>query len=162
MERFFIFLIIALATAAGGGAAVVLYEDEAAMEWGFCEPAAARYFAAWYPELWQSQVDPIPAQAKVFWEDVDFDTHAAVGVYMGEQTTGGYAIAIGRLELQAEWLIATVVSREPGLEDMVTQAFTYPSDLVTVDKNLLTRADAVPIGVRFVSPDGEHLYELMF
>ncbi len=162
MERFFIFLIIALAAAAGGGAAVVLYEDEAALEWGFCEPANARYFAAWYPELWQQQVNPIPAQAKLQWDDMNFETDAAVGVYMGEQTTGGYAIAIGRLELQAEWLIATVVSREPGPTDMVTQAFTYPSHIVTVDKSLLTRADAVPIGVRFISPDGDKLFEVMF
>ncbi len=50
-------------------------------------------------------------------------------VTFGEQPTGGYSVEITSLEEEADQLTVTVKFTEPGEDDIVTQALTYPYDL---------------------------------
>jgi hypothetical protein len=51
----------------------------------------------------------------------------------GEKPTGGYAVEITGVEEKADRLVVTVKFTEPGPDDMVTQALTYPYDLMVID-----------------------------
>ncbi len=55
----------------------------------------------------------------------------------GAKPTGGYAIEVTDVTQEKESLIIHVQSKEPGPEDLVTQAITYPFDLIILeDKDL--------------------------
>lgn len=73
-------------------------------------------------------------------ERPDFERHVAVVAYMGERPTGGYRIHISELVAEerlggALRLRLTVDS--PGPSDFVTQAFTYPLDVVLLEREAL-------------------------
>ena len=163
MERFFIFLMVALAAAAGGGTAVTVYENEAVLHWTYGPVSQDQSsFAAWEQENWDQWVATLPASARRRMETADLQDHAAIGVYMGERPTGGYQIAIAKVELKGEWLIATLAQRSPGPGEMVIQAFTYPTDLVLLEKSLLFQEGEAPVGVRFVNHEGIRLKDVRF
>lgn len=87
---------------------------------------------------------------------------AVVVAYLGEASTGGYAIRIVRVEVQEARdkkesrpvVTVTVARRRPGPDEFVTQAFTYPYDAVPVATDQLPDE---PFDVRFVDPDGQPL-----
>lgn len=63
---------------------------------------------------------------------VDFRRHMVVGIFLGQKRTGGYSIAIDRVEDTGyDLLIHTKVSTPQG---MVTQAQTQPFIFVKVPK----------------------------
>lgn len=162
MERFVIFLMLALAAAAGGSS-VVLYENTDVIHWGFSTLYQDQEFlAAWTAEQWQEQIKVLPQQARVGLPEIDFETQLVVGVYMGEKNTGGYQTALGKVELQGDWLVAVVFQREPQPGQMVTQAFSYPIDVVLLDKEFLQHEEIQPVGVRFIDPDAFRLREIRF
>lgn len=53
-----------------------------------------------------------------------------LAVFSGEKNTGGYTIEIVEVSLEGEQLSVSTVETEPGPDDMVTQAITYPTDIV--------------------------------
>jgi hypothetical protein len=76
---------------------------------------------------------------------VDFSTRAVVAVFVGEQTTGGYGIAISKIEDNASSRLVSVQLTSPGEGCVVTQAITSPYQIVTVPNSDLTftHADTV-------------------
>ncbi len=59
-------------------------------------------------------------------------------VTYGEKPTGGYTVEIAEIARQGEELFVTVQFSEPGEDEMVTQAITYPYDLAVVEETDLT------------------------
>ena len=66
--------------------------------------------------------------------EVDFDNEIVVALFMGQQSTGGYAIEVD--EIRVDERTATVYYRErrPGPGDIVTQALTSPYHLVRLPR----------------------------
>ncbi len=58
-------------------------------------------------------------------------------VTYGEKPTGGYVVEIEDIEKQGDTLVVTAEFTEPGEDDIVTQALTYPYDLAVVEETEL-------------------------
>lgn len=72
----------------------------------------------------------------------------------GAKPTGGYAIEVTNVTQEEESLIIHVQSKEPGPEDLVTQAITYPFDLIILeDKDL-------PLIIKDVEDEYRHFMNL--
>lgn len=54
-------------------------------------------------------------------------------VTYGEKPTGGYTVEITDTEVKEDELLVTAEFTEPGPDEIVTQALTYPYDLVVID-----------------------------
>lgn len=73
--------------------------------------------------------------------EVDFESQVLLVAYMGAMPTGGYAVAINRVQFIADpksgpgrlSVRLSVSSPDPG--SIVTQAFTYPADVVPVSRS---------------------------
>jgi hypothetical protein len=65
---------------------------------------------------------------------VDFATSTVVGVFLGSRSTGGYTVEITQIEREGDHLVVTWREVKPSPDVMVTQAFTAPYHLVTIDK----------------------------
>src|SRR5690606_5051056 len=86
---------------------------------------------------------------------------AVIVAYLGEFPTGGYAIRVRRVTVQAAEtegdlpvVTVTVARRQPAPGEFVIQAFTYPYDFVVVPKSSLP---GEPYRVQFVDDDGNEL-----
>ncbi len=55
-------------------------------------------------------------------------------VTYGEKPTGGYHVDIEEIEKQGDTVKVTARFTEPGEDEMVTQAFTYPYDLAILEE----------------------------
>lgn len=88
-----------------------------------------------WEKLWKRhgaiRVPPEPAPA------VDFEKEMVVAVFMGQKSTGGYAIEIKRIETTALRLRIIVERKEPGPDAIVTQALTAPFHFVAVGRSEL-------------------------
>lgn len=80
-------------------------------------------------------LDGLPAGA------VDWEREMLVGVALGMRSTGGFSIRIVEVRRRTDakgggaFLEARVVSTEPAPEDVVTQAFTFPSHLIKLPRS---------------------------
>lgn len=92
----------------------------------------------------------------------DGDT-AVVAAYLGEASTGGFAIRVRRVEVDetrtgssgTEPIVTvTIARRRPTPDEFVTQAFTYPYEMVPIRRELLPEE---PFAVLFVDDDGNPL-----
>ena len=54
-------------------------------------------------------------------------------VTYGEKPTGGFEVEITGIAEEEDKIVVTVEFTEPGKDDMVTQALTYPYDLAMMD-----------------------------
>lgn len=63
---------------------------------------------------------------------VDFQQDGVIAVYMGEQSTGGYAIRVERVSHRDAELLVEVALLAPGQGCLTTQAFTQPYQLTLV------------------------------
>jgi len=54
-------------------------------------------------------------------------------VTYGEKPTGGFDVEITKIAEEKDGVVVTVHFTEPGEDDMVTQALTYPYDLAMMD-----------------------------
>jgi len=54
-------------------------------------------------------------------------------VTYGEKPTGGFEVEITGIEEKEDKIVVTVDFTEPGKDDMVTQALTYPYDLAMME-----------------------------
>lgn len=73
-------------------------------------------------------------------------------VTYGEKPTGGYAVEITGVAEKADRLVVTVKFAEPGPDDMVTQALTYPYDLMIIDDPDLPSVEFVATGAENTIP----------
>ena len=65
---------------------------------------------------------------------IDFDSEMVVAIFLGEKSTGGYAVEIVRAEQSDSSLYFYYRENSPSPNSMVTQAFTQPFHLVRVAK----------------------------
>ena len=47
-------------------------------------------------------------------------------IAMGEKSTGGYSIGIQKIKIKGNNISIYVTEKVPGMDDIVTDAFTYP------------------------------------
>ena len=85
-----------------------------------------------WSDLWrrmgtpESELDKTPA--------VDLSKERVVALFMGSQRTGGYAIAIARVESTDAATVVHVKTTKPGPGDVVTQAFTSPFYIAAIPR----------------------------
>jgi hypothetical protein len=60
--------------------------------------------------------------------------HLILGVFQGQQTTGGYAIEIKEIKKQNNELSLIAQITEPGLHDIVIQSLTSPYQIIMIDQ----------------------------
>lgn len=80
---------------------------------------------------------------------IDFSKHAVLALFLGEKTTGGYAVVVERVTRRGDALEVDVAVYEPGPGCMTTQALTQPFQFVEVpagatDARFNTRRIAEP------------------
>ena len=66
--------------------------------------------------------------------DVDFEREMVAAVFQGQQPTGGYAVAVERIEQLEDRVVIHVTSIQPRPEDFVTMALTSPYHLVRLPR----------------------------
>jgi len=86
--------------------------------------------------------DELPADVQA-WIDASLEKFGAqtmvyeeilyILVTYGEKPTGGFEVEITGIEEKEDKIVVTVDFTEPGKDDMVTQAFTYPYDLAMIN-----------------------------
>jgi hypothetical protein len=64
---------------------------------------------------------------------VQFTRSMVIGVFAGTRPTAGYAVEISQIETRDGGLLVTYRERQPGPDDMVTQALTAPFHIVRTD-----------------------------
>lgn len=82
------------------------------------------------------------------------DDTAVVMAYLGKARTGGYAIRVRNVRVDhspVPSVTVTIARRRPGAGEFVTQAFTYPYEMVPISRDKLPET---PFAVRFVDDDG--------
>ena len=79
-------------------------------------------------DLWQQhssdEIPPPPVP------EVDFTQYRVIAVFAGEKPTGGYSVEIISVETTNSLLVITVKYRQPGAEDIVTEAMTHPYHII--------------------------------
>jgi len=76
----------------------------------------------------QFMLDPMPPPP------IDFSEHTIIAVFMGEVSTGGYAIRVLDIVDAGSSIIVNVEKTEPGPGSVVTQALTQPFHMVQIAK----------------------------
>jgi hypothetical protein len=66
--------------------------------------------------------------------EIDFDREMVAAVFMGERRTGGYSIAVEKVEQIGSGVLLHVLLREPGPDCMTTQALTQPWQIVRLPR----------------------------
>ncbi|HJY63227.1 MAG TPA: protease complex subunit PrcB family protein [Ignavibacteria bacterium] len=85
-----------------------------------------------YKKLWDEfykDLDQLPIIP-----EVDFTKHSVIAVFMGVKNTGGFDIKIDKITSSGSKLTVSVIETSPGVNCMVTDAITKPSDFVKIDK----------------------------
>lgn len=77
----------------------------------------------------------------------DYSREALAVVFLGERPTSGYAVQIRTIDALGEHLTVQFVARSPAQGEVVTQALTYPVDVVKFSK---TQIQKPPWDVRFI------------
>jgi len=57
---------------------------------------------------------------------IDFSKETVIAVFMGEKTSGGYAVSVESVKEEGEKVIVQIKEVKPGTKDMVTMAITQP------------------------------------
>jgi len=86
--------------------------------------------------------DELPSEIQAWIENSQVKFGAQTKVYeeilyvlvtYGEKPTGGFEVEITDIEEKEDKILVTVKFTEPGKDEMVTQALTYPYDLAMLD-----------------------------
>ena len=94
--------------------------------------------SAQWSNLWQlhtCNTEPSPPVPQV-----DFARYIVVAVFAGEKPTGGYSVEILSADTSnsqtrdRQSLVITIEYRQPGAEDFVTEALTYPYHIIKIPK----------------------------
>lgn len=115
----------------GGAATLSMREVASGIRCGISEPREVLITdAAAWEALWQevgSRSIPPPALPVV-----DFSRETVIACFSGAKSTGGHGIAIEGITLSPEGYRVAVTKISPGKTCMVTEAFTYPYQIVAV------------------------------
>lgn len=65
--------------------------------------------------------------------NIDFSKETIVAVFMGEKTSGGYAVSIESVREENEKIIVQIKEIKPGPKDMVTMVITQPFCFVKIN-----------------------------
>lgn len=65
---------------------------------------------------------------------IDFSKETVIAVFMGEKTTGGYAISVENVKEVNEKLIVQIKEIKPGQKDMVALVITQPFCFVKINR----------------------------
>lgn len=85
-----------------------------------------------FDQLWEDLFAPGEKPA------VNWDKEAVIGVFLGEKPTGGYGVIVNKVVLEKpDHLQLTASLRQPGPDDFVTMAITYPGHLVAIEREHL-------------------------
>jgi hypothetical protein len=87
-----------------------------------------------FKKLWQD------INAVIELPEVDFSKEMVIAVFMGEKPTGGYGIEVTSVYEYRDKITVNVKEKEPGPDEIVTQALTYPYHIVTtksIDKEVV-------------------------
>jgi hypothetical protein len=85
-----------------------------------------------WDKLWAEIKGPvIPTQKAA---KIDFQKYMLVGVFLGTRPTGGYAVAIQRVEENGQ-ITVVLRQREPQPGEVTTQALTSPYSVVAVPRS---------------------------
>lgn len=77
---------------------------------------------------------------------VDFSREVVIAIFLGTRPTGGFSVAIHRVERRERGLIVYYRESRPARDSLVSQALTQPFHIVRV-----SAAGVVPEGVQFVA-----------
>ena len=66
--------------------------------------------------------------------DIDFDRHSLVILAVGEQPTGGWSATITGVQQRGDALYFQGLVHQPGADDVVSQALTYPIAAAVIEK----------------------------
>ncbi|HHT72309.1 MAG TPA: protease complex subunit PrcB family protein [Firmicutes bacterium] len=139
-----------------GANEVVLYENPRdTASWAYEGNRPLQFAAAGTQEEWErqlAQLEPMPPNLP----EVDWEQEFPILVYLGEHPTGGYAVQIDGVHAVGRVLVVQVSRRSPAPGAMVTMAFTYPKDMITLPKEHLEGVETI----RFVNRDKELLGEI--
>ena len=132
--------LMPVSAAAGGGADGTRVPFETIMQGSYAERRTAGEEVARsqteYERIWRQTQSGSPAEPDVEGgaTEVDFDSEMVIALFMGRQSTGGYAIEVD--EVRVDERRATVYYRErhPDRGAMVTQALTSPYHLVRLPR----------------------------
>lgn len=83
------------------------------------------------PETMKSTVESLKKSRGYYYDRQE----KVLVVFMGERSTGGYAIALSDIEDRDGTLMVKVREKSPKPGDIVTQAFTYPLLLIQLEKD---------------------------
>lgn len=87
-----------------------------------------------FETLWQSLFAPREQPL------VDWNSEAVIGVFLGEKPTGGYSVIVRKVARVAPDHVQVQVDvHEPGPDDIVTLAITYPGHIVAVARQDLPK-----------------------
>lgn len=132
------------------GEPVLIYSDDslASAAWRFEDAPVDHWVGV---VLDQAGWERLPAAVGVPWTLLrqsavpDFEREVAIVAYMGAMPTGGYGISVREAKFIPSGerasgalpgrLTLTLGADSPGPEDIVTQAFTYPVDIVTTPRD---------------------------
>ena len=109
------------------------------------ERVAAKTQEEWVA-LWKRHAGTLPQAAEV--PKVDWSKEMVLAVFLGERSTGGYAVQIRGAKEQDGKLTAEVEYLSPKPDGFVTQAFTSPFHIVAVGKS------ALPVAWKVAEPAG--------
>lgn len=65
---------------------------------------------------------------------VDFDREMVIAVFLGDRSTGGFAIEITRIKQRVDGLHVRIEETAPPQDALVTQGFTSPYHLVRIGR----------------------------
>ena len=65
---------------------------------------------------------------------IDFSEETVIAVFMGEKTSGGYAVSVESVKEEGEQVIIQIKEIKPGPKDMVTMAITQPFCFVKINR----------------------------
>jgi|GEM_PF-2864444 len=97
---------------------------------------------------------PLQTFAPIAPPAADYAKHIGVWAYLGEANTGGYDIKIERIAKEGAAIRVQVRLISPEPDDMVTMAFSYPTDFVLVERSHL---ETGPHTFTFVDQNGNVL-----
>ena len=65
---------------------------------------------------------------------IDFSKETVIAVFMGEKTSGGYAVSVESVKEEGEQVIIQIKEIKPGPKDMVTMVITQPFCFVKINR----------------------------
>ncbi len=152
MHRLLLLGLIVILAAGSSGISVVYDANEEFADWSW-EAAGTDsdelYTVVFSPEEWAALEEELPANAGSL-PEVDFGSEAAVVAYLGERPTGGYQVLVSRIAASTQETTIEIRRRSPGEHEMVTQAFTYPIDVVILPREIFANRK-----ISFIGGQGE-------